>query len=206
MDAVFFHNKHAGKRAVVFGLGESVNDVKDLDFAEVITIGVNDIDAAFHPKYVLTLDMPKRFKPERLATMLSTRAEFFFSQCTEWEKEAAITKRFAKFKLGKRGHANIDVPGTIDYSNNSPYAAIILAHQMGCSEIAVIGVDFTDNHCHIADGTHSLVRAGLVPTIESEYSALRTALAARGTFVYNVSRRSSLKALPFADIEKFMAV
>jgi hypothetical protein len=50
----------------------------------------------------------------------------------------------------------------LDFSNNSPYIAAILAYQMGCRRIGLIGVDFTDNHCHMQDGAHELVRNGRI--------------------------------------------
>ena len=127
-----------------------------------------------------------------------------FTQLKDWSNIESIKDRIIEFKLGSRALNNIDNNGTLDFSCNSPYVAIILAYQMGCREIGVIGVDFTDNHCHMQDGTHELVRNGRLPEIERDYSRLHSALKCRKCNVYNLSEISNLTALPKIGIENFL--
>ena len=69
-----FVNIHAGKKAIVMGLGVSTNSIIGMDLSDVITIGVNDIDKVYSPKYALTLDSPQRLGPERSAYLKKTNA------------------------------------------------------------------------------------------------------------------------------------
>lgn len=198
-----FMGAYAGRAALVMGLGTSVNAIILEDLSGLVTIGVNDIDRTYSPNYLLTLDAPRRFNDVRLKSMMNTRAEYVFTQIPEWKSAATLKDRVVEFKLGNRTLNHIDSPGVLDFSNNSPYVAVILAYQMGFKKIALVGVDFTDNHCHTNDGVHELVRNNRMNEIERDYSNLHTALKHRGCSLFNVSDISILKALPKTSINKF---
>jgi len=196
---------HKGKRALVMGLGVSTNEVVGKEFGDIITIGVNDIDKVRSPKYLLTVDFSGRFQSDRAETIKNSRCEYMFTQIPEWNKVAQLAGRVVLFKLGTKQLTNIDNHGVLDFSNNSPYIAAILAYQMGCRRIGLIGVDFTDNHCHMQDGAHELVRNGRLPEIDCDYGRLRAALEGRGCELYNLSGVSNLRSLPKMQLDEFIS-
>jgi len=200
-----FINVHVGKKAVVMGLGTSTGEIIKKDLSNVITIGVNDIGIVYTPKYLLTLDMSQRFQPQRSNAIKNTGAEYLFTQETSWIQVPELKDRVVTIKLGNRMLTNIDNPDVLDYSSNSPYVGILLAYRMGCMEIGLIGVDFTDNHVHMADGKHELVRNGRLPEIEKDYSRLHSALKARKCNLYNLSQISLLTSMPKITIDNFLA-
>jgi hypothetical protein len=208
-----FLNKHNGAKAVVLGLGTSTNDVILEDLSGTVTIGVNDIGAVYQPKYLLTLDTPSRLDMsmggtmKRSAAVIGTRADFLFAPdyIKEWEGADALKNRVVGLKLGNRHLANIDDDNVFDYSSNSPYVAVILAYRMGCRQIGIAGVDFTDDHCHAKDGVHELVRNGRLREIDSDYSKLVVALNKRGCELYNLSSVSMLASIPKMDVKEFLA-
>ncbi len=199
-----FLNIHAGKKAIVMGLGTSVGEAIKEDLSNVITIGVNDIGVVYTPKYLLTVDMYQRFQSERGNAIRDTKAEYLFTQEPGWGKMPELTDRVVIIKLGNRQLTNIDNQDVLDFSSNSPYIGILLAYKMGCREIGLIGVDFTDNHIHMQDGKHELVRNGRFPEIEQDYARLTSALKSRGCNLYNLSGISLLKAIPKIDLKKFL--
>lgn len=199
-----FEKKHTGKRAIVMGLGVSTNDILEHDLSEFVTIGVNDICKVYTPDYVLTVDLPGRFSKDRLPSITETKSSYLFTQLPEWKKYSNLEIKTVLFKLGDRKLGNIDRHGVLDYSNNSPYIGVLLAYQMGCAEIGLIGVDFTENHCHMQDGTHELMRNNRMLEIERDYSELHAALCARNCQLYNISGLSNLQAVPKMDMKKFL--
>lgn len=199
-----FINVHVGKKAVVMGLGTSTSEIIKKDLSNVITIGVNDIGIVYTPKYLLTLDMSQRFQPQRSNAIKNTGAEYLFTQETSWTQVPELKDRIVIIKLGNRMLTNIDNSDILDYSSNSPYVGVLLAYRMGCHEIGIIGVDFTDNHVHLQDGKHELVRAGRLQEINNDYARLYAALKSRKCNLYNLSATSMLESIPKMAIDKFM--
>ena len=196
-----FVNKHHGRKALIIALGESALKVRGMDLSHLVTIGVNDVDRVFVPNYVVTLDEYKTFEIGRAETIMRTKAERIFTHIKDWEKSG----KAVMFALGRKGTLlNLNNPGVLDISCNSPYVAMILAYQMGCTSIGVIGLDFTDNHCYAKDGAHILVRANRMPEIEQDFKRLSDAMLAAGRGLWNLSDTSILKALPKYDFEKFI--
>lgn len=199
-----FANIHSGKRALVLGLGVSTKQIVGKDTRDLITIGVNDIGSIYTPKYLLTVDMSSRFQPQRSMAIRDTEAEYLFTHIEEWKKATRLMDKVVSFKLGARSLQNINNIGVLDFSNNSPYIAIILAYQMGCREIGLLGVDFTENHCHMQDGTHELMRANRIQEIEKDYLRLSEVLKANGCNLYNLSEISIIKSLNKMKLEQYI--
>ena len=199
-----FVNIHSGKKAVVMGLGESTNQIIGCDLSEFITIGVNDISAVYDAMYVLTVDFPTRFAEGRVDNIKNTRAQYLFTQLPEWDKVPELNGRVVLFKLGGRKLQNVNRFGTLDHSCNSPYMAAILAYQMGCREVGIIGVDFTDNHCHMKDGVHELMKSNRLAEIERDYAELASVMSLNSCSIYNISGASKLQSLPKMDMKKYL--
>ena len=200
-----FAGIHNGKKALIIALGESANNIRGCDLKNIVTIGVNDVDRVCVPNYVLTVDSPNRFSGARLDAMCNTKAEYFFTQVENWRKIPALTQRVVTFKLGGRRLENVNNTGTLDYSNNSPFVAIILAYQMGCREIGIIGLDFTDNHCYAQDGVHELVRSGRLQEIEKDYGKLTSVLDKNGCKLYNLSDTTKISAIPKMPLKTYVS-
>lgn len=200
-----FIGKHAGQKALVMGLGTSTNEIISEDLSQLITIGVNDIDKVYSPKYLLTVDFSGRFHSDRAETIRNSACEYFFTQIDEWKNVKSLNGRVVMIKLGNRQLGNIDNHGVLDFSNNSPYIGVLLAYQMGCTEIGLIGVDFTPNHCHIQDGVHELVRNNRLAEIDKDYGRLHAELRARKCNLYNLSQTSMLRSLPKMEIKQFVS-
>lgn len=199
-----FINKHTGKKAIVMGLGESTNLIIEEDLSDFVTIGVNDISRVYDPMYVVTVDMSNRLGSVRSEGVINMKSQYLFTQIKEWEKVPKLAGKVVLFKLGSKDLKNLNNHGTLDFSCNSPYIAVILAYQMGCREIGLIGVDFTDNHCHTKDGVHELVKNNRVPEIDRDYARLGHALAINGCTLRNLSASSKLTSLPKMEIKEFL--
>lgn len=199
---------------MVMGLGASTNEIIRRDLSGFVTIGVNDIGAVYQPRYLLTLDTPESLdrsmkgKYDRSSHVVNTEAEYLFvpDNMRAWDAFEQLNDRIVGIRLGDRSLRGIDDDVTYDYSVNSPYVAAILAYRMGCESIGLIGVDFTDDHCHANDGEHELVRSGRLKEIDRDYFILRTVLRARGCALVNLSAGSRLTALPKESIEKYIGI
>ena len=73
----------------------------------------------------------------------------------------------------------------IDYSTTSTYMAIIIAYQMGCKNIYLIGVDL-DNH----NLSHRNEQ------INQDYGKLYQKLQEKGVNLWNLSEKSLLTSVP----------
>lgn len=214
IDSNKFIDIHKGKTAIVLGLGTSTNDLIKEDLSGFVTIGVNDIGAVYQPRYVLTLDTPSRLDRSmgatlrRAAVVAGTKAEYLFApdSIREWEAFAELKDRVVGLNLGGRHLRNIDDPSVFDFSSNSPYVAVILAYRMGCTRIGVVGVDFTEDHCHARDGVHELVRNGRLQEINRDYAELTEALNKRGCELYNISGISLVTGMPKMGAREFLKV
>lgn len=121
----------------ILGLGESL---KNFSPNGSITIGVNDIYKHFPSDYIVCVDKPDRFSPERLNTIKSSAHKKFFSHLPEWHP---IISNFQLIKLyqGRGIFTNLD-SDSIAYGISSPIVACVIAYKMGAKQIDLYGVDF----------------------------------------------------------------
>jgi len=193
-ELVSFRGLHAGETALVCGCGSSLND---LDYPVPFTIGVNDVGRLFDPTYLVVLNPRHQFKDDRFRYVARTRARAVFTQLDL----GLDHPRVVRIRLGRRGGTELDDPGALPYTDNSPYLALCLAAYMGARRIGLIGVDFTEHHFFAATGRHPL--AHRLARIDREYGALAEALAGRGIEVVNLSPQSRLTTLPKRDLADF---
>lgn len=127
----------------VLGLGDTlkhyVNDGS-------ICIGVNDIQRYHNTDYVVCVDSPDVFKPERLEGIKASKCIGFYTQLEDWTK-LVQNINIIEFNRGRGLVEEIDT-NRFCYSNNSPYVACVLAYKLGATEIVLWGVDFND-HPHL---------------------------------------------------------
>jgi len=192
-----FAGRHRGETIVVCGCGPSLNDLPVRPGC--ITIGVNDVGRRFDPDYLVVVNPPAQFPPERRRPIEESRARAVFTQYSDWRLEHA---RRVPIALGAYGGVDFSNQNVLHYARNSPYVALCLAIHLGATRIGLIGVDFTDNHFFGATGAHPL--AGSLPQIDAEYCRLRDACTARGIEVANLSSVSRLTAFPRMQLAKFL--
>ena len=192
-----FAGRHRGETIVVCGCGPSLNDLPVRPTC--ITIGVNDVGRRFDPDYLVVVNPPAQFPPERRRTIEESRARAVFTQYSDWRLEHA---RRVPVTFGAYGGVDFSNPNVLHYTRNSPYVALCLAVHLGATRIGLIGVDFTDNHFFGATGAHPL--AGSLGQIDAEYSRLRDACIGRGVDVVNLSPVSRLTGFPRTDLAKFL--
>lgn len=178
-----FKNLHEGKKFLVLGCGESAvhaNQVRD-----AVSIGVNDIQRIFTPEYLLIVNDRKSFSPGRWEWVENTRASYIFTHLDIFNDRPNVVKvslgRYRRPTLGS---------DRLDYSNNSPYMAVLLAYYMGAKKIGILGVDFTPNHFFASTGEHPLTAK--IQDINADYVGLHTLLKDEGVELVNLSLKSIL--------------
>ena len=196
-------NAHRGK-AIVIGCGRSALEIKDAELGDIVTIGVNDACRIRRLDYHLLVDEPRKFGEARRNQMILSDAKHVLTHIRSWRVKKP--ERLILYELGEhRGTWNCGVRNAkIDYSNNSPYMAIVIAHKLGFNKIGVIGVDFTDDHFYDRDGAHELVAAGKLDRVRDDYGALVSKMKSLGTDIYNLSKTSAIDTIPGADLETFI--
>jgi len=197
-----FKNKHLNDKIIVLGLGMSTKKILDVDTSNVILFGVNDIGRLIKPTYMLVVDTPSKFTPQRHKHIIQSGAQYMFSQIPDWKPMNPTLK--VTFDLGVNQLRNIDNPDKVDYSNNSPYMAILIAYKMGCKNIGLLGVDFTPNHFFENDGEHVLVKTNRLKDIDQAYKNLTEALNSRHVNLYNLNNESLITSIPKMSIHEFI--
>ena len=165
-----------------------------------VTIGVNDVGRRFHPDYLVVVNPPGQFAPDRLEHIKGTRARFVFTQYVDLP---VPQNRTVRFTLGSYNGTDFSRPDVLHYTQNSPYVAMCLAVHMGAKRIGLIGVDFTDNHFFAKTGRHPL--ASRLVQIDREYSKLVETCRTLGIEVFNLSSSSRLTTLRRSSLAEFMA-
>lgn len=122
----------------VLGTGPSL---KHYTPDESTTVGVNDIYKYHKTDYIVCVDLPKRFNPERLKIIKESKPkEFFTFYPKDWEPIRKVTE----LRRGRRGSVDtLTNRQQICYSNNSTFVATIMAYHLGAKRIVLHGVDFT---------------------------------------------------------------
>ena len=155
-------------KAAVIGLGESRNLFNSSEYE--LSIGVNDIWRYVHTDYVVCVDYPRIFTPDRIKVINESKPKIFFSQFFQWNtrsdyEKIYITAGYPDFVC------NLDQPAYCK-SYCSPFIAAQVAYKrFGASEIHLFGVDLL-NHPHL--------NITLCAKIKIHFSNLKKALDAKG--------------------------
>jgi len=162
----------------ILGLGESLEEYSP-DGNK--TIGVNDIHSRLKTDFVVCIDHPKAFTPERVKSIKETSCSGFYSQVEDWNQ----VRNFKKIDLNRgRGIVkDLDSPGFC-YSISSPYVAAVLAYKLGAKEIILHGVDFR---------THENFKDHRRDKALRDFKELASAFKLRGVTLFVGSSWSSLE-------------
>jgi hypothetical protein len=199
-----FKDKHIDDIIIVSGCGTSAKDLLNIDRSNFILFGVNDISRLIQPDYLMVVDQPNRFPGIRHKAVTQSGAKYLFTQIDKWQPEKPTEKVLFKLGVGRGKLRNAEDINTIDYSNNSPWMAILLAYKMGCKNIGMIGVDFTPNHFYANDGQHTLIQSNRLEEIQSAYKNLYKFLNSKHVNLYNLSNTSVIKDVPKMNINEFI--
>jgi hypothetical protein len=155
-----------------------------------LTIGVNDVNKFFPDTpadYLVVIDPPQRFTPERLHTIRrSSPRKFFTHYYNEWRP---LVQNLQGLNMSAGyDFQQLDKPGITLHSNNSPFVAAVLAYKMGARRIIMHGADFN---------THPNFRESDVATALGHFNTLFKELRNRGVALNVGSSYSQLaKVLP----------
>ena len=106
-----------------------------------------------------------------------------------------------RIPLGSPHKYDLDDNMVINYSNNSPFIACVIAYHMGAKNIFLDGVDFTQNHFFAETGTHMLNKD--LKIIINTYNNLYKEMEKNGVGFRNLSEESLLE-IPKITIEEFI--
>lgn len=187
-DFTTYRGHHQGETILVCGCGCSLRDLVAPE--RFTTIGVNDVGRLFTPDYLVVLNPRSQFSDDRFRYVEESQAKALFTQL-----DLGISHpNLVRFRLGRRGDADLSDAVSLPYTSNSPYVALCLALHMGAKRIGLIGVDFTDHHFFGPTGSHPLSER--LKQIDDEYKALARTCARLGVEVYNLGATSRLTAFP----------
>lgn len=167
-----------GMEAVVLGTGPSIKLWKP---DGRIVFGVNDVGRFASVDYLVCIDRPGVFTPERLEVIKGTACKEFITPYPEWE---GLNNSYKKIEISGRGRIDLLDAEKIIYSNNSTFVAAVLAYRYGARNITLYGVDFTGHPVFSLD--HKLARA------LRDFEALYKALKNKGIGLYVASEMSKL--------------
>lgn len=129
-------------KIAVLGLGPSLELFNPAEFDA--SIGVNDIWSKHHADYVVCVDMPQRFTPERLRIIEESRPIKFYSQLDYWQNHINF-ERISLLPYYPEYICQLDTP-SLPKSLCSPFIATVIAYKfLEAAEIHLFGVDM-DNH------------------------------------------------------------
>jgi uncharacterized Rossmann fold enzyme len=193
--------KYKGESFIVAGCGSSLNYYTD--FSNNYVIGVNDIDRILTPDFLVVVNDFKTFMRGRWEYVKESLSPVIFSHM---DNPGPITRsaNLVKLQIGERNNPRLDQFAVVDHTMNSPYMAIIIAYQLGAKKIAMVGVDFTQDHFFSNTGTHKLSKH--VKNMDHEFSVLRNELEKRGVKVANLSPISLIESWPKMSLEEFEAL
>jgi hypothetical protein len=195
-----FINIHDGETFIVCGCGNSLNLYEE--FPGAIAIGVNDAGRKISCKYLVVVNEPKSFKWGRWKYVEENTADYVFTHLPNLSLPKPEQR--VVISLGSPEGTNLENYGSIDYTTNSPYMAVILAYQMGAKKIGIIGVDFTQNHFFAETGTHKINRE--INRVLVQYENLANALVAKGIKIANLSPESMVNSWPKMYFEEFKKI
>lgn len=171
------------KTANIIGLGASAQHWP----GEGFSIGVNDAGKFGHPiNWLVVVNHPSKFskEPDRMATIVNTKPERFFSHTYQWRQYFPSMEHLRLTNLSGKVRKGIYYK-----SNTSPFVAMSLAFNLvdGLEELVLWGVDFTD-HKTYHPGTRHFTREIY------EYKLLCQALNKVGVQVYLGAPGSALES------------
>ncbi len=163
----------------ILGLGESLAQyIPDNNK----TIGVNDIFKYHNVDYLVCIDLPTRFKKDRLKTILnSTPQKFFTHHYSEW-RPLVNNLQGLNMSAGN-DFSKLDKNDIIIHSNNSVFVACVLAYKMGATEIIIYGSDFN---------THPNFDEQAIKTALRHFKNLYNELKKRGVNLFVCTSESKL--------------
>jgi len=144
-------------------------------------IGVNDSAKWGHKlQNLLLANLPGKFEPERLQTIINSRPDNFYSNTEAWKKYFPNmihykTESWNGILIKKRGLTTM---------NSSPCIAMHLAWQLGATKLVLWGVDFWD---------HETIKDGILKTELRQYRAFIHALKDNGVETYLGANGSALE-------------
>lgn len=126
----------------VFGTGPGLKHFPKK--SKSVRVGVNDIFKYLPVDYLVLLDHPESFTPERLQIIEDSTPFVTYSDLQSWEHMPNYRRIF---KGGNPGEAKtvanlMAMPFHVD----STYTATAIAYNLGASKIVLWGVDFTNHH------------------------------------------------------------
>jgi hypothetical protein len=196
-----FKNVHRDEAMIVCGCGQSAA-VFDRPVG-VRTIGVNDFGRKFDPDYLLVIDAPDKFPPDRYRYIVNSGARYIFSD----QSYRPQRSKLVRFQIRRSTEPNLDDPDALYYIDQpvtSPFMAVCLAAHMGASWIGMIGVDFSDHRFFDQSGPHILVQ--YLDGIDRRFQLLNDSLRRRGVALYNLSLESRLRSVPKLPLEEFLRI
>ena len=156
-----------GKVVAILGMGPSLELYKgDAD----LTIGVNDIYSKVVTDYIVCVDLPIRFTPERLKIINESKPKYFYTHLGEWSHRPDIypielQEQYPKYVC------DID-HAAIPKSLCSPFVAAAIAYMLhGATEIHLYGVDMIK---------HPNIDQAMSKSIYVHFSNLQIALIQKG--------------------------
>ena len=121
----------------VLGLGQSVHRYN----GSGISIGVNDIYRYYPADYVVCVDKPDRFNPERRKIIEQSKPILFFSHLPDWE----FMPNFVLMNLSRHRGDLSEIKSKYPYGTSSSYCAACIAYKLGATVIKMYGVDMNDH-------------------------------------------------------------
>ena len=200
------------KKCIIAGTGTSVNLLKTININNYFIIGVNDINKLNIPidilllvdkkeKFLTDKKFSKEYNMTRITDIEKTNCKYIVLTDNSWNFDDNKKYLFIlKDNINKKKHIDI-YENAIDYGYDSPTVACLLAITLGFKNINIIGVDFTDNHFFIDDGTHTLVKNNYLAKINSCYNIINEYCKNNNITINNLSPYSNITAINKIDIK-----
>jgi len=115
-----FAGRHRGESIVVCGCGESLNNVPVKPAC--ISLGVNDVGRHFDPDYLVVVNPPAQFPPDRRRAITESRAGAVFTQFADWRLQHAPR---VPIVLGAYGGADFTNQNVLHYTRNCLCRALL---------------------------------------------------------------------------------
>lgn len=175
-----------GRKAIVYGLGPSTDNVAVRAGKNIIRIGVNDIGSRMDVDYLVCVDYPKAFTKERLKYIVANPVPMF-THINEWDGLRGNNIMFGLGLVGGRDIERMMSLGKLNYSRTSPFIACVLAAYMGFEHIGLAGVDLTQHH------------------LKSRLSEINEHFRQLNDYhkIYNLSQESAISSLEKISVEEF---
>ena len=173
----------------VLAAGDSAKHYK----GQTPSIAVNDgFKWGYQPTYLLILNTPNQFSPDRMEVMQRTRPhKLYTDNPNNWK---SMFTHVEEFKSRGWSHSNRLQKISKNYlyhSKTSPFAAISLAFSWGFTEIVLWGVDMVNHRVYSPNGNE-----GSFINEMASYKTFIASLNDAGVKVFLGHEGSNLKFLP----------